>query len=106
MSDLKETGELKDIKPNKAQLDMEKIQASMQGPERFFPPLSNEVKSRIYEIQSMPIEERRQAVADFHKTKAGQQAGELNGGVMSGGKGVYFRDADGNQYDILYQEDK
>lgn len=54
----------------------------------------------------MPLEDRRQAVADFHKTKAGRQAGELNGGVMDGGKGVFFRDADGNQYDIHYQEDE
>jgi hypothetical protein len=81
-------------------------QESLEEREVFVPPLGDEVKLRIHEIQRLPVEQRQQAVADFQHTKAGRQAGELNSGVMAGGKGVYFRDADGNQYDILYEENE
>jgi hypothetical protein len=106
MSDYKETPEAEDIEPRQNELNMDRIQGSMQGRETIIPPLSDDAKSKIYEIQALPVEQRRQAVADFHKTNAGKQAGELNGGVMGGGKGVFFRDADGNQHDILYEEDE
>jgi hypothetical protein len=158
MSDYKETGETQEVQTQQDDLDMAKVQASMQRirdqqeqelhedlekfnnrpespwaevnqeidneapsaqvneavddasqaplqeQEAFIPPLDDEIKLKIHEIQRLPVEQRQQAVADLHQTKAGRQAGKLNGGVMAGGKGVFFRDANGNQYDILYEE--
>jgi hypothetical protein len=104
MSDWKEPIEDNETKPqldSKQQLGETGIQ-SIRG----VPPLSTEAKGTIIDISHLPVEQRPGAVADFHKTKEGRQAGELNGGVMRDGKGVYYTDADGHTHEIPYEEEE
>jgi hypothetical protein len=81
-------------------------QKPVQEREVFVPPLDDEIKLKIHEIQRMPVDQRQKAMADFYQTKAGRRAGQLNGGVMPGGKGVFLRDADGTQYDVRFEENE
>jgi hypothetical protein len=102
MSDWKETAEDKETQPPSDA----KAQLSETGKQSIRGSLSTEAQGRIIDIGHLPVDKRPQAVADFRTSKEGKQAGDLYGGVMRDGKGVYFDDPDGHKHEIPYEEKK
>ncbi|WP_374686464.1 hypothetical protein [Promineifilum sp.] len=87
--------------------------ANMEGKQTFpppdelpdssrFAPLAPELKLELSNIQNMPVEQRREAMADLFKREGNTLS--QNAGIARNGDGVWVKDASGFVWNIDYKE--
>lgn len=67
-----------------------------------FAPLAPELKLELSNIQNMPVEQRREAMADLFKREGNTLS--QNAGIARNGDGVWVKDASGFVWNIDYKE--